>query len=190
MTAGPGLRKLLLTGHITASVGWVGAIIAYLVVNIVALSDTSPATVRGAYLMMEPILTLAIVPLAVVSLVTGVVLALVTRWGLLRHRWVVASLWLTLLAVGLLLVHTGEVAELTARAADLGADPSTDRADLPNTIGGLLLVAVPLVLNIYKPRGLTRRGRRLHTNSTTAAGPSSRGSLRQRRSPTADQPRT
>ncbi len=30
--------------------------------------------------------------------------------------------------------------------------------DLPHSVGGLLLLLVPLALNIYKPRGLTRRG--------------------------------
>ena len=31
---------------------------------------------------------------------------------------------------------------------------------LVHAIGGLLVLLVPLVLNIYKPRGLTRRGQR------------------------------
>ncbi|MEV4670843.1 hypothetical protein AB0K34_04240 [Actinomadura sp. NPDC049382] len=169
MPAGRRLRMPLLTVHVTVSVGWIGAIIAYLVVNAVALTSSDLAQVRGAYLLMDPLLRFAIAPLAVASLVTGVILALVTRWGLLRHRWVVASLWLTIVAVALLFVHMStEVAELTARAADPSMDPRTDRADLPNTVAGLLLVTVPLVLNIYKPRGLTRRGRRLQTGALSS----------------------
>lgn len=157
-------RKLLLTVHVTASVGWVGAILTYLVLNVVALTSTNEAQVRGAYLLFEPLLQYAITPLAVGSLVTGVVVALVTRWGLLRHRWVAVSLWLTILAVALLFVHMSsvEVTELAVMATS-GQDLSGARADLPNTIGGLVLVTIPLVLNIYKPRGLTRRGRRLQT---------------------------
>lgn len=174
MSATPGQRKLLLTVHVTMSVGWVGAIIAYLAINIVALTSSDEVQVRGAYLLMDPVLKFAITPLAVGCLVTGVALALVTRWGLFRHRWVVASLWITTLAVALLFVHMStEVADLTARASDptvdLARDRVTERADLPNTIAGLLLVSVPLVLNIYKPRGLTRRGRRLQSPGTAAA---------------------
>lgn len=168
MKTRPRLRKLLLTIHVTASVGWVGAIVAYLVLNVVALNSADMTQVRGAYLLMDPVLRYAIAPMAVTSLITGVVISLVTKWGLLRHHWVVASLVLTSLAVGLLFVHMStEVAELTLRAADPALDPRTERADLPNTIGGLILVSIPLVLNIYKPRGLTRRGRRIQGDSSS-----------------------
>lgn len=172
--ARPWLRKLLLTIHITAAVGWVGAILTYLVVNIVALSSTDDTLIRGAYLLMEPMLTYAITPLAVTSLVTGVVLALVTPWGLWRHRWVANSLWLTILAVFLLIAHTNgdDLRELTAIANNMAISPVSERGDLPNTIGGLFLVSIPLVLNVYKPRGLTRYGRRLRAASAPAAGTS------------------
>lgn len=161
--ARPWLRKLLLTIHITSSVGWVGAIFAYIAVNVAALGSTNETLVRGAYLLMQPMLMYALIPLAITALVSGIVLALVTPWGLWRHRWVVASLWLTALAVFLLIAHTNgdDVAELTAMANNTAVPPITERGDLPNTIGGLILVAIPLVLNIYKPKGLTRRGKRL-----------------------------
>lgn len=168
MKARPWLRKLLLTAHVTASVGWIGAIVAYAVVNVVALLSPNPVVLRGAYLMLDPLLRFAVVPLALGCLATGVVQSLVTHWGLLRHYWVVLSLWLTSIAVVVLLVHAGSVAAISTRAADPTIDPAQLTGDLPHTLGGLLLVCVPLVLNVYKPRGLTRRGRR-HRNRTAAA---------------------
>ncbi len=180
MRMGPRLRKLLLTFHVTASVGWIGAIFAYLAINVVALTSVDMAQVRGAYLLMDPVLRYAIAPLAVSSLISGVPLSLLTKWGLFRHRWVVASLWLTLLAVGLLCVHMStEVAELTLRALDPALDPRAARADLPNTVGALVLVGIPLVLNIYKPRGLTRRGRRLQEAATDVASQRPRSKVAQ-----------
>lgn len=169
MTAEPWLRKLLLTVHVTTSVGWIGAIIAYIVLNVVALTSREQELVRAAYLMLDPLLRFAIVPLALGCLATGVLQSLVTQWGLFRHYWVVLSLWLTIIAVGVLLLHVPAVVSLSARAADPGVDPNRFGGDLPHTLGGLLLVCVPLVLNIYKPRGLTRRGRRLR-DRTAAAG--------------------
>lgn len=161
--ARPWLRKLLLVLHISASVGWVGAIFAYLAVNVTALTSNNQTVVRGAYLLMEPMLIYAITPLAVTALISGVVLALVTPWGLWRHRWVVASLWLTVLAVVLLFAHINgdDIAELTAIANDTSAPATSELGDLPNAVGGLILVSVALVINVYKPRGLTRRGKRL-----------------------------
>ena len=160
--ARPWLRKLLLAMHITASVGWVGAIVCYIAVNVAALTSSNQTVVRGSYLLLEPMLTYAITPLAVVALISGIVLALATPWGLWRHRWVVSSLWLTLLALVLLVAHINgdDIAELTIIANDTSVPAASDLADLPNAIGGLILVSVVLVLNVYKPRGLTRRGKR------------------------------
>lgn len=172
--APPWLRKLLLAIHITASVGWVGAIVCYIAVNVTALTSSNQTVVRGAYLLLEPMLTYAITPLAVAALISGIVLALATRWGLWRHRWVVTSLWLTLLALVLLVAHINgdDITELTAIANDTSVPAASDLADLPNAIGGLVLVSVALVLNVYKPRGLTRRGRRLReVASETGASP-------------------
>ena len=118
--ASPSLRKLLLAIHLFSAVGWIGAIVAYIAVNIAALTSSNDTIVRGAFLILKPMLIYAITPLAVTALTTGIVLALVTPWGLLRHRWVVASLWLTGLAVVLLLAHINgdDIAELTAIAID------------------------------------------------------------------------
>lgn len=160
MIAGPWLRKLALTVHVTASVGWIGAVLAYLTLNVVALSSADQGSVRGAYLMLDPVLRFTVVPLAIACLVTGVVQALITRWGLFRHYWVVISLVFTLVAVGFLLAHVPDVSSMSARAADPTADPRRSGADLVHTVGGLLVIAVPLVLNVYKPQGVTRYGRR------------------------------
>jgi hypothetical protein len=46
-----------------------------------------------------------IVPLAVAALLTGLVMALGTPWGLFRHYWVLISLVLTILATVVLLLH-------------------------------------------------------------------------------------
>ena len=159
--ASPSLRKLLLTLHLFSAVGWIGAIVAYIAVNIAALTSSNDTIVRGAFLILKPMLIYAITPLALTALTTGIVLALVTPWGLLRHRWVVVSLWLTGLAVVLLVAHINgdDIAELTNIANDTSKPASSNLGDLPNAIGGLVLVSIAFVLNVYKPRGLTKRGK-------------------------------
>ena len=61
----PRLRKLLLTAHVTVSVGWL--LIGWFV----------------------------IVPASLASLLTGLVQSLGTEWGLFRHYWVSAKFLLT-----------------------------------------------------------------------------------------------
>lgn len=169
--ASSGIRKLLLSIHLFAAVGWIGAIIAYIAVNVAALTSSNDTMVRGSFLILRPMLIYAITPLAVTALTTGIVLALVTPWGLLRHRWVVASLWLTGLAVILLVAHINgdDIAELVAIANDTSVPASSAEGDLPNAVGGLILVSVAFVLNIYKPRSLTKRGKRWRETDSKAA---------------------
>ncbi|MEN8652213.1 hypothetical protein ABCR94_16785 [Streptomyces sp. 21So2-11] len=116
----PRLRKLTLTLHVTSSVGWLGAVAAFLALAVAGLTSTSPQTVRGAYLAMDVIGWYVIVPFSVASLLTGLVQSLGTVWGLLRHYWVIAKLLITVGATVLLLVHmqpVGHLADAAARAA-------------------------------------------------------------------------
>jgi len=72
----------MLTVHVTTSVGWLGAIVAYLALNVPILTSGDVQTVRAAYLMMEPVATYALIPLAAASLLTGILQVLGTPWGL------------------------------------------------------------------------------------------------------------
>ena len=78
MTLPPRLRKLALAAHVTGSVGWVGAIAAFLVLAIIGRDDQ---LVRAAYIAMDVIARFVIVPLAFASLVTGIISSLGTAWG-------------------------------------------------------------------------------------------------------------
>ena len=161
----PALRKLTLASHLTVSVGWIGAVMAYLALGIAADTSTDAQTVRSAWVAMELTGWYVIVPLAVGSLVTGIVMALGTRWGLFRHYWVLFSLALTAFAVVVLILHMPTVSSLAGiakhaddqRLASLGGD-------LTHPGIGLVVLLVVQALNIYKPRGLTAYGRRKHTN--------------------------
>jgi len=154
----PPVRKLMLTVHVASSVGWLGAIAAYLALNVPALASNNEQNVRAAYLMMEPVMRYALIPLAATSVATGVIQALGTPWGLFRHYWVTISLALTTFAFTILLLHLPAVEDLTAAAMDPTADVDELGGDLFHSVGGLVVLLVPLVLNIYKPRGLTRYG--------------------------------
>ena len=154
----PGIRKLMLTVHVTASVGWLGAIAAYITLNVPALASDDEQTVRSAYLMMDVVIGYALLPLALASLVTGILQALGSPWGLLRHYWVIISLALTTVAFVILLLHLPAVEDAAAVAADPQEDVTQLGGDLFHSVGGLVVLLVPLTLNIYKPRGMTRYG--------------------------------
>src|SRR5688572_23802580 len=105
MVKAPRLRRVLLSVHIVGSVGWIGAAAAYLALGAAAGTARDVQTVRAGWIAMELTGWFVIVPLAVSALITGVLLALGTPWGLFRHLWVVISLVLTALSLGLVLLH-------------------------------------------------------------------------------------
>ncbi|MGH2691588.1 MAG: DUF2269 domain-containing protein [Actinomycetota bacterium] len=163
MTMSPGLRNLTLALHLTVSVGWLGAVAAYIAFDVSAATGQEAEMLRTAYLAMDRIARYVIVPLAFASLLTGLVVSLGTKWGLFRHYWVVISLLLTTLATVVLVNETRTIGYF----ADIAADPTTSADDLRalgntlvHSVGGTAVLLVVLVLNIYKPRGMTRYGRR------------------------------
>lgn len=159
MTMKPGLRKLALSAHLTFSVGWIGTVVAYLALGLVAANSSDAANVRGAWMAMELIGWYVIVPLAVASFLTGLVMALGTKWGLFRHYWVSISFFLTLFATVVLILHMPSVSSIaqTARTAE-GQVLESLGGDLPHPAVGLVVLLVVQVLNLYKPKGLTRYG--------------------------------
>jgi hypothetical protein len=53
----PNLRKFALSTHITLSVGWIGAVFAYLVLVAAAMTSQGAQTLRAAWIAMELIST-------------------------------------------------------------------------------------------------------------------------------------
>ena len=172
MTMAPGLRKFALAAHLTFSVGFIGAAVAYLALGISAVTSEDAQTVRAAWIAMELIGWYVIVPLSLASLLTGLVMALGTPWGLFRHYWVLITFVLTIFATVILLLHMPSVSSLAdvAREAD-GATLGRLGGDLFHAGGGLLVLLVITVLNVYKPRGLTPYGWRKQHERRAASQP-------------------
>lgn len=164
MTLSPALRKLALTAHVVASVGWLGAVAAFLAVAIAGLQSGDGQVVRAAYLAMELMGWSVIVPLGAASLLTGLVQSLGTPWGLFRHWWVLIKLLLTAVAMILLLVHMrpiGFMADTAAEAALTAEDHRVVRVQrVFDAAAALVVLLVNTTLSVYKPRGLTRHGQR------------------------------
>ena len=157
MTWGPAMRKLGLTVHVAVSVGWIGLVIAYLGLVLAGLGRADPQVVRSAWWALDQLIGVLAL-FSVAALVSGVVQALVSPWGLLRHYWVVVKLVLTGLAT-LVLLLTLPVVQRGARLAADGA-PLELHGQVLHPAAGLVVLLVILVLSVYKPRGLTPAGQR------------------------------
>lgn len=155
------VRKVVLTAHVTCSVGWIGAVAVFLALAIVGLTSRDIILARGAYLAMAVTAWEVVVPLAFASLVTGLVSSLCTSWGLFRHYWIVFKLLLTAFSTAILMIHMRPIDALARQAAHAGV--LTDALQSLMVIASsLAIVALVVVtaLSVYKPRGVTPVGAR------------------------------
>ena len=155
----PSVRKLALTAHVASSVGWVGALAVFFAHALATLVSNEDYVVRAASLAMGITAWFVIMPLSIATLVSGLVQAFGTAWGLVRHYWVMFKLVLTVVATVVLLLKMQPISYL-ATAAAIVEFPSQDLAGLRTSLtlhaaGGLLVLLTVLALAIYKPIGLT-----------------------------------
>jgi hypothetical protein len=151
---------MLLTLHVVASVGWVGAVTVFLALAVVGLLSTDPQVVRASYIAMDLTYRTVIVPLGLASLATGIVSSLGTDWGLFRYYWIVVKLLVTLPAIILMLMHmqpVGYMADIVSTVAPSSAGFGGLRIRLvAYAVAALLVLLIVTALSTYKPRGKTR----------------------------------
>jgi hypothetical protein len=158
----PAIRKLTLTVHVTASVGWLGALAVFLAHALASLISQDEQMVRAASLAMGLTVWFVIMPLSLASLITGLVQALGTAWGLFRHYWILFKLLLTAVATVVLLLKLEPISYL----ADMATQATFSSSDLiglrtslmVHAAGGLLVLLAAAALAVYKPAGMTRYG--------------------------------
>lgn len=156
----PGLRKVALTVHIITSVGWLGAVVGFLALAIISLTNRDAQIVRATSLAMELMAWWVIVPFAFASLLTGLVSSLFTPWGLFRHWWVLVKFLINVFAIIVLIRYMQSLNSMAGMATESVAHAS----------GALLFLLVATTLSVYKPRGMTwygwRKQHEQHTVST------------------------
>jgi hypothetical protein len=169
MTLSQPWRKLVLTVHVATSVGALGANMSLLALGAASVAGADPVTIYPAARLVGVRL---IAPLAVIALVTGLALGLLTQWGLFRYWWVTIKLATVVVLKGAALFVLVPALDATAEAVT-GATPQLGaRERLPLLIApaaASALLAVAVALAVFKPNW------RLWPSGTDKADPSLRG---------------
>ena len=145
-------RKIALTAHILASVGWFGVAVAVVFCAIAAVTTGDPSLSHALYRTIETSIWLSI-PAGVAAVANGSLLGLGGSFGLNRHWWVVAKI---VIAVGVIVTDAVLVGHVAHEALVSGAAPPL----YGSTIAHVVLLACATVLSVFKPRGRTPWGRR------------------------------
>lgn len=154
-------RRAVLVVHVVASASWLGLTLGLLALGVTASGTGSAAGVEASVRAMKLFADRLLLPIALLTLISGLVLSLGTQWGLARHRWVYTKFWLTLgtTTATAFALRPGVNAAVTAVAA---GRPLPDTGDvLFGPIVSLSAYVFMTVISVLKPWGLTRRGRRL-----------------------------
>lgn len=89
-------RRATLVVHVVASASWLGLTLGLLALGGTAAGTGSPVTVEASVRAMKLFADWLLLPVASLTLLSGLLLSLGTVWGLARHRWVYTKFWLTL----------------------------------------------------------------------------------------------
>jgi hypothetical protein len=127
------VRQIWMILHVVCSVGWLGVLVASLALCIGALSTDDPGRAAALNTAVTSLSDTFFLPGTLLVLVTGVVLGMGTKWGLVKFYWVLTKLAVALV---LLVVANLVVAETTAGFSLLA-----------------LLTSLATVLSILKPWG-------------------------------------
>ncbi|WP_406488367.1 DUF2269 domain-containing protein [Streptomyces phaeochromogenes] len=160
-------RRATLVVHVAASAGWLGLTLGLLALGITATTTGAAVTVDASVRAMKLFADWLLLPVAFLTLVSGLVLSLGTPWGLARHRWVYIKFWLTLATITatVFALRPGVGSAVTAVSA---GGPLPDAGDvLFGPIVSLSAYLFMTVISVLKPWGLTRRGRRLREQKPT-----------------------
>lgn len=158
----PRARRVWLVLHVGLSVGWLGVALSMTVLALIGQLASAPAMRHGAYEVLHVVDLAAAIPSMALSIVTGLVVSLGSKWGLVRYRWVLVKFAISLsipMVAGT--VENSLADELALRTADPAASPGGTglalTACLATFVAALWLATI---LSVAKPWGRTRWGAR------------------------------
>ncbi|MFC5636295.1 DUF2269 family protein [Streptomyces bullii] len=157
-------RRAFVVVHVAASASWLGLTLGLLALGITATTTGAAVTVEASVRNMKLFADWLLLPVAFLTLLSGLVLSLGTPWGLARHRWVCTKFWLTL-ATTTATVFALRPGVNTAVASVAAGRPLPDPGDvLFGPVVSLSAYVFMTAISVLKPWGPTCRGRRLRAS--------------------------
>ncbi|MEV0317513.1 DUF2269 domain-containing protein [Streptomyces sp. NPDC050658] len=153
-------RRATLVVHVAAAAGWLGLTLGLLALATAAITTDSAPVIEASVRSMKIFADWLVIPLALLTLLSGLLLSLGTPWGLAKHRWVYTKFWLTLATTIASAFALRPGINDSVETVSAGA-PLADPTDLiAGPIVSLSAYVFMMVISVLKPWGLTRRGRK------------------------------
>jgi hypothetical protein len=154
-------RKWLLMFHLLFSAIMLGGAVAFLIMSITAASTSDEGMLKASYTIMHILAKTSVKVSTIGALVSGILLSMLTQWGLFRYYWIIAKEALTLLSI--LLGPIGMYL-WTLKAVTLTTSEGLNSLHIPEFIVnnnqlwvGIILqiisIAGMFVISVFKPWG-------------------------------------
>lgn len=162
-------KRFLVSLHVLCAIGWIGSVL--IVLFLLETRKSEPTTY--SYLIAnicKQIDDQLIIPFAILSLLTGLVLCVITSWGFVRHWWIVVKGVMTMSFITFGTIALGPwLNQSAAIATNAGLHPSLNpqsgaASQTYARLAELLSIGVPIqlflllfvvVISYVKPWGTT-----------------------------------
>lgn len=156
-----GRRKSAVTVHVVAALALLGVSTVVLVAGVHAATRGDARDAQAVYSLLR-LLTFSLdLPLAAVTLLSGVLLALTSRWGMFRHWWVIAKLAIygATLVIGLVLIGPSLDTMIDVTEAQRPEESGARSTLVVAAAVQVVILSGAATLGVFKPGGsrLARR---------------------------------
>ncbi|MGW4200562.1 hypothetical protein [Streptomyces sp. NPDC004726] len=174
------MRKAFLTAHVAISVGWLGLVTGMFAMSVSGATTGSAEHQAAMYRTMSMLDEIFLGMTSMFALITGIVVAAGTKWGLLLRTWVAVKFFTTM---GVMMLGFAVIHQLILRANELVDEGAPVRGGELDTVGWSMAAAAAVAVlslvfmtavSTYKPWGHTRRGRRANARPAARRTSSSR----------------
>lgn len=151
-------RKVVVTVHIVAALSLLGASIALLVGSLYAATRDDPQDAHAIYSLLRLFTFTLDIPLASVTLLGGLTLALTSKWRVFRYWWVTAklTLFLATFTLGPTLIGPSIDTLLEVTEVSSPGESSTRWRLVAVTAAQITMLLAAATLGVFKPGGRAR----------------------------------
>ncbi|MGW0698132.1 DUF2269 domain-containing protein [Streptomyces sp. NPDC002867] len=161
------VRRGILVAHVAASAGWLGITLGLLALAFTAVTTGSVPVIEASYRSMKVFTDWLVLPLAFLTLLSGLFLSLGTKWGLAHHWWVFIKFWLTLATTTASVIALRPGVNQAADSVASGVVVADPRDLVMGPAVSLAAYLFMTVISVLKPWGTIRRGRRSRASVTS-----------------------
>lgn len=154
-------KRWLLIPHLLFAAIMFGVTVSFLILSIVAANTDDPEVLKACFTSMHLLSQTSVRASTIGTVVTGILLSVLTNWGLFRFYWIIAKEMLTIISIGLGVVgmYFWTLKSVTILSAE-GANALQNPVFIVNSqqlFAGIVLQIISLaaifIISVFKPWG-------------------------------------